>query len=438
MNFSTRVFPITLNDAGLTSFYNRVTKIYFSNGVWNDAGGNLQATAISRAPAVGLGPDVNLGLVNGLRISQSGAAAFDTTLAGSAVTTSSDRSIWAGHSPETLGLVAREGNTAPGADAGAVFDDFWAAGSGPAINTVNQVAFLGYVRGPAVSPTANTGIWIGKAESDLRLVALAGQQAPGMPAGADFANFGQIDAPTINGQGEVAFRGQTTGPGSLPGYSSGIWSEAGGAGLRLVAAKGDVAPGTSAQFGELGDPVMNNHGATAFDAFLQGVGDDFTTDGVWVDQVDEGLRLVALAGESAPGTVDASFKFLSAPAINALGQVVFYAGLTGAGVNGNNGSGIWMETSPGDLNLIVRSGDSIEVEPGVFKTVAGSFHLALSGEDDGLQRGFNDRGELALELSFTDGSAGIFVFVPEPSTLVIGAAGGLALLVVAGERRRKF
>jgi hypothetical protein len=155
-----------------------------------------------------------------------------------------------------------------------------------------------------------------------------------------------------------------------------------------------------------------------------------------VDQVDQGLRAIALAGENAPGTTDASFKFLSAPAINALGQVVFYAGLSGAGVNDNNSSGIWMETSPGNLQLIVRAGDSVEVEPGVFKTVAGAFHLATTGEDDGLERNFNDHGELALELSFLDGSAGVFVFVPEPSSLAMAAFATLALLVMGRKRKR--
>jgi hypothetical protein len=435
VRFKTFQFPVALSDSGITSFYNSVNLSTLTNGVWNDGGGNLQATAISRTPAAGLGPNANIGFINGFRIGRGGAVAFDTTLTGSAITTANDRSIWSGNSPDTIGLIAREGNVAPGAPPGSEFDNFWAAGSGPAINTAGQVAFLGYFRGPAASDSANTGIWSGQSE-DLRLVALAGQQAPGMPVGSNFANFAQIDEPTINGHGEVAFRGQTVGPGSPPGYSSGIWSEAGGAGLRLIASKDDVAPGSTAKFGELGQPVINNHGATAFEAFLQGVGDDFTTDGIWVDQVDQGLRAIALAGENAPGTTDASFKFLSAPAINALGQVVFYAGLSGAGVNDNNSSGIWMETSPGNLQLIVRAGDSVEVEPGVFKTVAGAFYLATTGEDDGLERNFNDHGELALELSFLDGSAGVFVFVPEPSSLAMAAFATLALLVMGRKRKR--
>ena len=436
-SFNTSVYPIALNDDGVTTFYNSVSTTLLNNGLWNDAGGALQPTAISRVPANGLDAGASLGFINGLTISGSGAVVFDTTLTGTGITTSNNRSIWSGYTPDTLGLVAREANPAPGAPSGSEFDNFLAASNTPAINSNNQVAFLASFRGPGATATANTGMWSGTSESDLRLVALAGQHSPGMPAGVTFANFTTLDKPTINGQGEVAFRGQMAGPGSPSGINSGIWSEAGGTGLRLVAAKGSLAAGTAGlHFGELAQPVMNDQGETAFSAALSGVGDS-SDDGIWIDQPDQGLRLVAQTRELAPGAEGATFRFLTSPALNGSGQVAFLAALMGTGVNGNNGSGVWIESSPGNLQLIVRAGDLLEVEPGVFKTLAGGFFVPASGEDDGLPSLFNDRGELALELRFTDGTSGMFLFVPEPSSIVIAAVGAIACLAVAGRNRAK-
>ena len=279
-------------------------------------------------------------------------------------------------------------------------------------------------------------------QSKACAVVLAGAQAPGLPAGAVFSNFLQLDTPTINGLGQVAFLGQTTGPGSPSGMSTGLWSEAGGAGLQLVAGKGEHAAGTPSgvAFNQFEAPVLNSLGETAFFATLTGSGVNSTNNqGLWVDQASQGLSLIARAGDIAPGTSGAVFSLFAAPAINSLGQIAFFAGLTGSGVNGNNDEGLWIERSPGDLQLVVRDGDTIEVSPGIFKTVSGNPQLASAGADDGASTGLSNNGRLTFELGFSDGTSGVFMItVPEPASVALAAlAAGMLLLRRTGRVRRR-
>jgi len=71
------------------------------------------------------------------------------------------------------------------------------------------------------------------------------------------------------------------------------------------------------------------------------------------------IRTVALSGDSAPGTVGASFQEFAgtgrAPALNSLGNTAFFGLVTGGDTTGSNQIGLWKETP--DLILVVRQGD---------------------------------------------------------------------------------
>jgi hypothetical protein len=163
--------------------------------------------------------------------------------------------------------------------------------------------------------------------------------------------------------------------------------------------------------------VLNGAGQTAFFGRLTGTGVDSTNDsGIWSEGGGSGLALVAREGDAAPGTAYgvnfSSFDF-SFPVLNGAGQTAFRGFLTGSGVDSSNNTGLWATDLNGDLQLIVRAGDLFDVNDDplieVLRTVSLVGFFGGIGGEDGRGTGFNDAGQLAFRLGFTDGSQGIFV-----------------------------
>ena len=106
-------------------------------------------------------------------------------------------------------------------------------------------------------------------------------------------------------------------------------------------------------------------------------------------------------------------SFFPGPVMNANGQVAITAWLSGKGVDGSNDFGVWAEDRNGLLTLVIREGDQIEVAPGDVRTVKSVFmnsgETFVSGGEDGRGINFNDAGQLAFRVIFTDFSAGILV-----------------------------
>ncbi len=127
------------------------------------------------------------------------------------------------------------------------------------------------------------------------------------------------------------------------------------------------------------------------------------------------LALVSRSGSPAPGTAEGvTFSSIfPGPVTNGAGQVAFTAWLTGEGVDSSNNFGVWAEDPNGLLTLVIREGDQIEVAPGDVRTVLRVFMTTgetfISGGEDGRLMNFNDAGQLAFRVIFTDFSGGIIV-----------------------------
>jgi hypothetical protein len=91
------------------------------------------------------------------------------------------------------------------------------------------------------------------------------------------------------------------------------------------------------------------------------------------------------------------------------------------------------------LHLIAREGDPLEVAPGDIRVMAEFDPIrtmySASANEDGRRSSFNDQGQIALTIGFTDGSSGIFVFdavaVPEPTAALLffsATVGAVALI----------
>ena len=110
---------------------------------------------------------------------------------------------------------------------------------------------------------------------------------------------------------------------------------------------------------------------------------------------------------------------LGRPALNLSGQTAFRARLSGVSVSESNDEGVWAEDRLGELTLIAREGDQLDVDEGPqtdLRTISKIAFAPSSGNEDGYSNGFNDRGQVAFTAQFTDGSSGVFVsnLVAEP------------------------
>jgi hypothetical protein len=321
-----------------------------------------------------------------------GRTEFRATLTGPAVSGANDTGLWSEGSG-AQSRIAREGDNAPGTPPGTDFSFFSIA----AFNSAGRTAFFSGLTGPLVDMTNDQGIWSDRA-GPVALVARAGDQAPGVPAGVNFAGFSR---PVLDGAGRAAFWAMFTGVGVDPTNDEGIYAERAGV-LTLIAREGDQAPDTPAgvNFDTPGNPLINGLGEIALQASLTGMGINGTNNhGVWVEDAGV-LSLVARSGNPAPGVApDVSFAGFAGVTLNNAGQSAFLGVLTGMGVDSTNDAGIWSE-GPGALTLIAREGSpaagtAVDVNFSSFFSPflngAGrtAFRATLTGMDVGAS---NDRG----------------------------------------------
>jgi hypothetical protein len=91
------------------------------------------------------------------------------------------------------------------------------------------------------------------------------------------------------------------------------------------------------------------------------------------------------------------------------------------------------QTAP---RLIVRTGQELDIGGGVFKTISDIGLIEMANPWDGRASQMNDAGQITFSLTFTDGSQGIFMAVPEPGTIVLAGVSFIVLTIFAVRRRR--
>lgn len=250
----------------------------------------------------------------------------------------------------------------------------------------------------------------------------------------------------LNDRGQMLYHGLVQ---RAPGYGLAV-REPGGE-YELVARNGVAAPGLpgDATFSFLGTStrsVLSGTGAVGFTGSAKAPADTRETEGLWYGRPGD-VRLVAAAGNAAPGVPGTNFYRFGDLAANSRGDLAFVGFLEGADATYPNNYGLWVRTADGDTRLIVRAGDLIDVDNsagvdlrmvgqaigGPIVTDAIGFTFGTNGED-GRASGFAANGAMALRLRFSDGSEGIFTTaVPEPTTGI--AFAGASMLALARRRR---
>jgi hypothetical protein len=229
------------------------------------------------------------------------------------------------------------------------------------------------------------------------------------------------DAPGFNDAGQIAFRSSLSSdvPGEVtPSNNYGVWAGAPG-NVQLIARSGSPSPLAGVNFATPEpNPRINDSGQVVFVTNVTGSGVTLANNKIVWLTTPSGTEVLARRGTQAPGTpAGVNFNQLEAvpAAINDAGQVAFTATLViGGSVTTSNDRGLWAG-EPGNLSLVAREGDVIDVDPGpgeILKTIA-SFSFAngyiFNTPSESASAAFNDAGQIAWQAQFTDATRAIFL-----------------------------
>jgi hypothetical protein len=332
--------------------------------------------------------------------------------------------VWhRGSGPTTM--LAFTGEQAPGFGPGTLFD---APTTRPVLTPSGVIAFGAALDRFSAGVTPDT--------AELVYQGSAGALVPILRAGnmIGTTRFSRAIRLTQNSAGTIAMWaniGFGTVTDAVIAGTAGNWS--------IVATRGGAAPGMNPgeSFGHsstatFGLPVINSAGDIAFGGRFRGP--NLTTgEGVWHRPAGQSLQLVARSGSPAAGLpAGFTFQYLASELLmNSHSDLVMTTVLAGPGVTPANDRALYAWNPGSGLQLLLRAGSPFPVGAG-FRTIS-TFEYIRDAGGAGLETCLNDRRELALQLSFADGTSGIFVItIPAPGAIAMP----LMLVLIARRRRR--
>ena len=391
-----------------------------NSGIWSDRSGSLSLTAQIGNTTLGTPSTIVKSISNAVQ-NPSGTVVYGVTTSDSPAT--GGIAIDSGGTPA---FVVRGSMVAQGTS-GANFSN--GAFGASVVNSTGQVAFRSslasgtYSGGAVITSANNQGIWktVG---GNIQLVAQAGTQAPGLASGDKFSP--SFVSPDMNNSGQTAFTDTlTTGAGDVTSGNSGVIYSEGGGSLHLVARlQVTTAPGTSGSVfnSSFGTPVINDTGQVAFSASFNG-GTGITSannSGIFSEGLGA-LSLIAQKGEQAPG-LPAGVTITSFGAgidLNSQGDLAF------SGFLSTGGSAVFGQDLSGSVDVLLYTGESLQISPGVFGNVSGFTLVTASGGEDGRAIGWNNAETFASAVQFNTGGVissaqvELTAVVPEPKSLAI-------------------
>ncbi|MHA3771732.1 DUF7453 family protein [Verrucomicrobiota bacterium sgz303538] len=240
----------------------------------------------------------------------------------------------------------------------------------------------------------------------VTMIAQTAGVLPGEPAGTQWKSFG---VPAINRNGDAAFLATlAVGAGGVTkGDDMGLFAEVGGNPLALVAREGQSVG--DAKLSNFSDPVQNADGGVAALANLAGTGVTGKNNrAILFAPNGESPVLLARTGDEPPGIPGAKWKAFQTLALpDGLGPVFLGKMMPRlGGVSTANDAGLWATDGNGEVHLLVREGDNIEVA-GITKAVKSFTVLAVVPGSPGQTRAFNRARQLVYRATFMDGSQAI-------------------------------
>jgi hypothetical protein len=296
---------------------------------------------------------------------------------------------------------SREGDFAPGFPDTRMSIVEISTGDGSVNDRLGNIMFEGALSiGGEVTDDNRNGIWFGKPGDTLAPIVRTGQQAPGTPTGAVFANsFGQV---AMNNAERIAFDARLkTGEGGVTTANRhGLWLQ-NETSFDLIAREGDPAPGVpGSTFAD-----SNASGVHTFDSLVLTDGGhvgfighlNSNRRGIWFGPATN-LQPVALDNGPAPGIPGARlarvFTSVALPdfAYSQNGSVAFWYRLEigVGGVTSTNANALWAGR-PGQLEVVARQGMQV---PGLPAGVA--YGAAPPSSDPFRWPAINDANQIAF------------------------------------------
>ena len=353
---------------------------------------------------------------NEITIDGVGQATFSTTVTGN----SSDSAIYT-QLENDLQLVVKEGATAPGFDEDITLNEVTLDGKSES----GRLLFSANLDGNDINSDNNRVLYSFENQS-FDLIAREGEPAIGFDLGIEYLGIVGAD---INESGQIVFRSFLQGPGigSFNENDEALFTDRNGK-LELLLQSGITLPGTpdGVIIASLSFPIINVNGDIVFQSRMEVNSNDFLGSGIFLDR-DGKVEFVARSQTQAPGTPDGvtftNFG-IGLPALSNTGQVAFLGEVSGAGIDSSNNKGIWATDLEGNLQLVVRRGDQIDVskDPEVsdLRTVSDLEMIENPNGQNGTANNFNDAGELLFLARFQGGSQGIVIaeLGPEKQILI--------------------
>ncbi|MGB8166229.1 MAG: choice-of-anchor tandem repeat NxxGxxAF-containing protein, partial [Chthoniobacteraceae bacterium] len=373
--------------------------------------GALQLTALASDAAPGTEQDTIYGAISRLCYTENGKIGFLAQVTGPNVPSGGGSVIYTG-THGALAVAARTGQTAPNAG-GATF-----LGFPPTLLLNNEGRFTlpCTLTGTGVTTNSTHALYAGL-PGNLTLIARQGSSGAskfyaGSPGAIYQSAGGRILFDfALSSTGDIADAGGVDVDRALFGGTPGD--------IAAVVRSFDPGPGETGIVLRPGangiltaSSVLNDAGTIAVNATLIGTTQDNPySNGVYVGTRGN-LALLARSGQRAPGTPNGVvFQLVGANEINESGDVLLDGFLAGTGVTAANDEGFWVG-KPGNLQLVVREGMTIDVGAGVKKTIATVRSIqdfqGIGGRRNGRTSGFNEARQVFLALTFTDNTSGLF------------------------------
>jgi hypothetical protein len=348
------------------------------------------------------------------------------------VTTSNNGAVFRRDPSGAVSLVLRKGDFTPN---GEQLNQFL-----PVLTQMNSsgafVCDVTYVAGtgsPAVTAANDRAVWLVDSAGTKTVLVREGDGCPAIP-GAIYSNSGgtwshAVGGSCFNSSGQLLSWSTLTGSVATGIDDAGLfqWSTTGHG---LVFRRGDLAPGVQGTHpgakldsANISSLVQNDAGQVAFAGTLVGGGVTTANDsGVWTGTAGN-LQLVLREGDVVPGTGGQTFGNTTGVNMHMNANGSLFISNT---LSGNNPS-LWMWDPVLGLQRLILNGDSIEVQPGVFRTASGQTGVSQFTNGDGRPFSIANDGTIGLRLVNTDSvSSGGQTFASSQfMTVRIGSLTGL-------------
>ena len=399
-----------INDAGHIAFVASLLGLpgESPNGAFRFVNGTLTKVAATGDPAPGIGGATLARISRWCGFNESDLMAFGVELGGQGVTEDDDVAIYM-HWFGGLNLVKREGNPSPPNGFG------WTWGTNATGSVQNFLPLVQIADNGRIG--FDSEVFTNSGSTVSRWTGWPGALSHGMLAG----NLSPEFHPFVNQLGNFGVYSMHLTEDGFAFYhavdvngeeATGIWRYDGNS-LETVAQEGAAGP-----LGEYKSIwpysiVTAFDGTVAFSATFTPF--DPTTDGaLLIRRPNQQAVALVREGDAAPGywpnVVFSST--MSMLAIDDSSRIYSHMHVSGPGIDATNNSGIWRMRPDGQVQLVVRKGQTITLDDGIERQVANMQVHRGSGLHTGARPGINNAGDVALWLAFTDDTSAVVVAEP--------------------------